>query len=175
MAMKTGWWRGLLVLSLLTACAPAKGARNWESIPPVQTGEGRSFDVRLEPLKRDKRFFVSFRLDVRNTGNTELAIDWNKTRYLHNGKPNGVFVFRGIDPATIKKVIPLDTIAPGTTFSREIFPANLVAFTPMREEVLNNKGEGLFPGPLPGGGNGIRLVVKQNGTDMVQHLTVEIR
>jgi len=173
--MKRGWWRGLLVLTLMTACAPTKGARDWASIPPVQTEETRSFDVRFEPLKKDKRFFVSFRLDVKNKSDRSLAIDWNKTRYLHNGRPNGVFVFRGIDPGSIKKVIPPDTIAPKTTFSREVFPAHLVAFTPMREEVLNKKGEGLFPGPLPAGENGISLVVGQDGKEMVQELSVEIR
>jgi hypothetical protein len=173
--MKTGWWRGLLVLAMLTACAQAKGARDWTSTPPVQTGGNRFFDVRFEPLKMDKRFFASFRLDVRNTGDRELTIDWNKTRYLHNGRPNGVFVFQGIDPATIKHAIPPDTIAPGTTFSREIFPANLVAFTPMREEVLNKKGKGLFAGPLPEGKNAIRLVVGQNGKEFVQELGVEIK
>jgi len=173
--MGTGWWRGLLVLTLLTACAPAKGARDWVSIPPVQSEENRSLDVRFEPLKNDKRFFVSFRLDIRNKTDRELTIDWNKTRYLHNGKPSGVFVFRGIDPASIKKVIPPDTIAPKATFSREIFPAHLVAFTPMREEVLDKKGEGLFPGPIPAGENGIRLVVKENGKETVRNLTVEIQ
>jgi len=173
--MKTGWWRGLLVLTMLTACAPAKGARDWASIPPVRTEETRSFDVRFEPLKKDKRFFVSFRLNIRNKTDRDLTIDWNKTRYLHNGRPNGVFVFRGIDPASIKNAIPSETIAPKTTFSREIFPAHLVAFTPMREEVLNKKGEGLFPGPLPAGENGISLVVQQDGKEMVQELSVEIR
>jgi hypothetical protein len=173
--MKTGWWRGLLLLTMLTACAPAEVARDWASIPPVQTGENRSFDVRFEPLKKHKRFFVAFRLDVRNKTDRDLTIDWNKTNYLHNGRANGVFVFQGIDPATIKHAIPPDTIAPGTTFSREIFPAHLVAFTPMREEVLDKKGKGLFPGPLPAAENGIRLVVRQDGEEMVQKLTVEIR
>jgi hypothetical protein len=172
--MKSSWWIFFLLLAL-TACAQTKTARDWASTPPVQTGENRYFDVRFEPLKKDKRFFVSFRLDVRNTGDRELTIDWNKTRYLHNGRPNGVFVFQGIDPATTKMAIPSDTIAPGTTFSREIFPAHLVAFTPMREEVLDKKGEGLFPGPLPAGENAIRLVVGQNGKEIVLELSVEIK
>lgn len=173
--MKTGWWRGLLLLTLLTACAPAKGARDWVSIPPVQTGENRSFDVRFEPLKKDKRFFVSFRLDVRNKTDRDLVIDWNKTCYFHNGRVDGVFVFQGIDPATIKNAIPPDTIAPKTTFSREVFPAHLVAFAPMREEILDAKGKGLFPGPLPAGENGIHLVVREGGEEMVQRLTVVIK
>jgi hypothetical protein len=173
--MKTRWWSYFLLLILLTACAPEKGVRDWTSIPSVQAGQNRFFDVRFEPLKRDKRFFVLFRLDVTNKTDQELIIDWNKTRYFYNGQENGPFVFKGIDPATIQNAIPPDTIAPGGTFSREIFPANLVAFAPMREEVLDKKGKGLFPGPIPAGENGIRLVVGQNGKEIVQKLTVEIR
>lgn len=173
--MKTGWWSVLLLVIVLTACAPERGARNWTSIPSVQAVENRLFDVRFEPLKRDKRFFVSFRLDIRNKSERALTIDWNKTRYVHDGRANGVFVFRGIDPSTIKNAIPPDTIRPGETFSKEIFPVNLVAFAPMREEVLDKKGKGLFPGPVPAGENGIRLVVVHNGEEIVQNLTVEIR
>ena len=173
--MKTRWWSVFLLLLLLTACAPERAARNSTSIPSVQSGENRFFDVRFEPLKQGKRFFVLFRLDVTNKTDQELTIDWNKTRYLYNGRENGPFVFRGIDPATIKTAIPPDTIAPGGTFSKEIFPANLVAFAPMREEVLDKKGKGLFPGPIPTGQNSIRLVVGLNGKEIVQKLTVEIR
>ncbi|MBW1782570.1 MAG: hypothetical protein JRL30_17730 [Deltaproteobacteria bacterium] len=173
MKIRFGWV--VILLMVLTACAPAKRSKSWTSIPPVQTKETRFFDVRFEPLKKDKRFFVVFRLDVRNKTSRELTIDWNKTRYLHNGRPYGVFAFPGIDPATIKKAIPPDTIAPGDTFSKEVFPVNLVAFTPMRDEVLDKKGKGLFPGPIPAGQSGIHLVVGQGGKDIVQKLTVEIQ
>lgn len=174
--MKAGWWTVLAGLTLVIACAQPKGAREWTSIPPVQTSENLAFDVRFEPLKKDKPFFVAFRLDMTNKSEGNLTIDWNRTRYLHNGRPDGAFGFHGIDPASLKDAtIPPDTIAPGTTFSREVFPANLVAFAPMREEVLNNKGRGLFPGPLPAGENGIRLVVQKDGKEMVQEVVVEIR
>jgi len=173
--MKTGCWSVLLLFIMLTACAPERGARNWTSIPSVRAGENRVFDARLEPLKQDKQFFVSFRLDIMNKTGRTLTIDWNKTRYVHNGRAGGPFVFKGIDPKTIRNAIPPDTIGPGETFSREIFPAGLVAFTPMREEVLDRKGRGLFPGPLPAGRNGIHLVVVYNGEEIVQKLTVEIQ
>lgn len=173
--MKTTLWSVLFLLMVLTACAPAKSTKSWTSIPPVQKGENRYFDARFEPLKKGKRFFVSFRLDVGNKTDRELTIDWNKTRYLHNGRSYGVFVFKGIDPATIKNAIPPDTIAPGETFSKEIFPVNLVAFTPMRDEVLDKKGRGIYPGPIPAGESGIHLVVGQSGKEIVQKLTIEIK
>jgi len=174
--MKTIWRGILLLLALVTACAPAKAGKEWTSVPPVQTEENPAFSVQFEPIKKDKRFFVAFRLEVTNKTEGDLRIDWNETRYLHYNRSNGVFVFRGIDPATLKEgSIPPDTIPPGATFSREIFPANRVAFAPMREEVLNQQGRGLFPGPLPSGENGIRLVLRQDGKVAVQQVTVEIR
>ena len=165
----------LFLLVLLIGCAPAKKVKSWTSIPPVQKGENRYVNAWLEPQKRDKKFFVSFRLSIKNKTDKELKIDWNKTRYLHKGKPYGVFAFKGIDPATIKdQSIPSDSIAPGDTFSKEIFPANLIAFTPMREEVLDKKGKGLYPGPIPAGKNGIYLVVWQGGEEVHTELTVNI-
>jgi len=173
--MRPRWRWGLVFLTVMAACAPDRGPRDWTSIPRVQTEENGLFDVRLEPLKKDKRFFVSFRLKIANKTQRDLAIDWNKTRYIHNGQPKGVFAFPGIDPASIKKAIPPDTVAPGSVFSREIFPAHWVAFAPMREEVLNKEGKGLFPGPLPEGQNGIRLVIRQGAKETVRDVTVEIQ
>jgi hypothetical protein len=173
--MKNYGWCGLLLMVIVAAaCASITGGHDWQSRPTVQTEKGPLVDVRLEPLKNGKRFFVAFRLDITNHSAHQVSIDWNKTRYLHNGRTNGAFVFRGIDPAAIKAAIPPDTIAPGATFSREIFPAHLVAFTPMREEVLDAKGQGLFPGPLPAGENGIRLIITKNGEETVQDLAVDI-
>jgi hypothetical protein len=173
--MKMRIWSVLLLLVLLTACAPAKRTGNWISIPPLQKGENKSFAVKLEPLKKDKRFFVAFHLSVRNKTGRALTIDWNKTLYIHNGSPYGVFAFKGIDPATIKGSIPPDVIAPGKIFSKEIFPVDLVAFAPMREEVLDKKGRGLFPGPIPAGESGIHLVIHQDGQEIIQKITLDIK
>ena len=59
-------------------------------------------------------------------------------------------VFPGIDPATIKKSIPPDTIPAGGAFSKEVLPLKLVAFAPMREEILDGEGRGLYPGAASG-------------------------
>jgi len=174
--MRKQWRYIWVVLMVLTACAPTKPrSKDWTSIPPVQMAKNRYYDARIEPVKRDKRFFVAFRLDVVNKTDGKLTIDWNRTRYLHKGKPYGAFAFRGINPEDIRKNIPPETIARGETFSREIFPVNLVAFAPMREEVLDQKGKGLFPGPIPGGQNGIRLVIRPGREEIIETLTVEIR
>jgi len=173
--MKIKIWSIVFLLILLTACAPTKKIKNWISSPSVQKGGNESFGVRFEPLKGDKKFFVSFRLSVMNKTNKSLKIDWNKTRYIYKGQPYGGFVFYGIDPATIKDSIPPDFIEPGKLFSKEIFPTNLVAFTPIREVVLDKKGQGIYPGPIPAGESGISLVILQGEQEIVEKIVLNIR
>ena len=141
--MKIKIWSILLILVLSTACASTKQIENWISSPTIQKGENKYFGARFEPLKGDKKFFVSFRLSVINRMDKNLKIDWNKTRYLYKGRPYGGFVFYGINPADVKKSIPPDIITRGESFSKEIFPTNLVAFTPIREDVIRTKGKGI--------------------------------
>ncbi len=173
--MKIKICKVLVLLIVLTACAPTKKIKNWVSSPSVQKGGNKSFEARFEPLKGDKKFFVSFRLSVMNKTDKNLNIDWNKTRFIYKGRPYGGFVFYGINPADIKNSIPPDLIAPGQLFSKEIFPANLVAFTPIREEVLNKKGRGIYPGPIPAGENGISLVILQGEQEIVDKIVLKIR
>ena len=173
--MKIKIWSVLFLLILLTACAPTKKIKDWISSPSVQKGGNKSFGARFEPLKGDKKFFVSFRLSVMNKTDKSLKIDWNKTRYIHKGQPYGGFVFYGIDPATIKDSIPPDFIEPGKLFSKEIFPTNLVAFTPIREVVLDKEGKGIYPGPIPAGENGISLVILQGEQKIVEKIVLNIR
>jgi len=173
--MKIKIWSVFFLLIILTACSPTKKIKDWVSSPSVQKGGNQSFEARFEPLKGDKKFFVSFRLSVRNKTDKSLEIDWNKTRYIYKGQPYGGFVFYGIDPATIKDSIPPDLIAPGELFSKEIFPTNLVAFTPIREQVLDKKGKGIYPGPVPAGENGISLVILQGEQEIGEKIVLNIR
>ena len=122
----------VFVLLFLVACIPSK---TWISNPATQQVRNFDFSAQLTPLKREKEHFVSFRLSINNKTGQSLKIDWNKTRYLCNGKSYGPVVFPGIDPATIKKSIPPDIIPAGGSFDKEVFPLKLVAFAPMREEV----------------------------------------
>jgi len=162
---------GVLLLLFLAACVPAK---TWISSPSTQLMQNSDFSARLTPLKRDKGHFVSFRLFIDNKTSHSLKIDWDQTRYLVNGKSYGKVVFPGIDPASIKKSIPPDTIPAHGTFDREVFPLKLVAFAPMREEILDKEGRGLYPGPLPEGKNSIDLAIYKGDRLMRQRITVDI-
>jgi len=162
----------VLLLFFLAACAPAK--KTWISSPSTQQVQNTDFSAQLTPLKRDKEHFVSFRLFIDNKTDQKLKIDWNQTRYLINGKAFGPFVFPDIDPATIKTSIPPATIPASGTFSKEVFPLKLVAFAPMRQEILDGEGRGLYPGPLPKGKNTMDLVVYKGDRQLRQRITVDI-
>ena len=126
---------GVLIFTALLihqGCAPAK--KVWVSNPMVQSTQNPYYNARIEPLTRDHDFFVSFRLTVRNKADKNLVIDWNKTRYIHNGRTRGGFVFKGIKPEDVKNsTIPPDTILAGGFFSKEIMPYKLLARAPIRD------------------------------------------
>ena len=162
----------VLLLLFLAACVPAK---TWISSPSTQQVKNADFSARLTPLKRDKEHFVSFRLFIDNKTGQNLKIDWNQTRYLCNGKSYGKMVFPDIDPATIKTSIPPTIIPANGTFSKEVFPLKLVAFAPMREEILDKEGRGLYPGPLLEGKNSIDLAIYKGDRLIRQRITVDIK
>jgi len=159
------------MLLFLATCVPAK---TWISKPSTQQIQNADFSAQLTPHKRDKEHFVSFRLFIDNKTDRKLKIDWNQTRYLVNGKAYGPFVFPGIDPATIKKSIPPATIPANGTFSKEVFPLKLVAFAPMRQEILDGRSRGLYPGPLPAGKNSMDLIIYKGDRQLRHRITVDI-
>lgn len=165
---------GLRIILLLLVVGGCATTKTWTSSPTIQTSTNPYYDAQIEPLTRDHNFFVSFRLVVTNKTDEDLEIDWNKTRYSHNDRISGVFAFKGIAPKTVKEMtIPPDVINAGKTFSKEIMPVKLIAWSPIRERTP--KGErGFSPGMLPAGENGMMLVVMKDGKPIVEKITVDI-
>jgi hypothetical protein len=165
----------LLVVSvgLLGGCASAP-VQKWRSEPARQTIAGPGLQATLEPLKEEADYFVGFRFSLRNDGSAPLTLDWNQTRYLHNGRDEGVFIFIGIDPATIQGRIPSEVVPPGATFTKEIFPLRTIAFLP-GSQIPQQGRRGFIPGILPAGENGILLVLNRDGQDTRQKLSLRLR
>ncbi len=158
--------------ALVTAsgCAAPK---TWVSSPEIETVSNPSYQAEFEPLKRDYEFFVSFLLSVTNKTDENLEIDWNKTRYIHKGLNYGGFVFGGIDPADVRNsTIPPDIIPARGKFSKVISPYRLLARAPLREQSMSEST--ISAGILPDGENGIVLVVRQNGKEIVEKVMVTI-
>ena len=154
-------------------CAPAK--KVWLSKPMFQSAHNAYYNARIEPLTRDHDFFVTFRLTVSNTTDKNIEIDWNKTRYIHDDRNLGGFVFKYIKPEDVKNsTIPSDTILAGGFFSREIMPYKLLGRAPIRDRSNGVYESGIQPGILPNGENGILLVVRQDGKEIVEKITLNI-
>jgi len=157
---------------MLTGCAQTK---IWTSKPGIQTSDSQHYRIQLEPIKDINNFFVWFRLSVINKTDKNLEIDWNQTRYLYNGRTVGVFVFEGINPEDVKnRTIPPEAVPGKTTFSKQIAPFKLVAWTPLRDQSVAIGKSRINPGLIPAGKNGIYLVVRQNGETLHETITVVI-
>ena len=160
---------GLAVI-LGTGCAPTLVSI---STPEIQTIENSHYTAQLEPLAEGKNYFDGFRLKVMNKTLKDLEIDWNKTRYLYDGRDIGIFVFKGIKPENIKNsTIPTDTIPAGQSFTKDISPLKLVAREPLTGK--GAKAGKITSGPIPTGESGIFLFIKQNGNTIKEKITVKI-
>jgi len=169
--------KGLSIFFLLfcfLGCTPMP-AKNWTSCPVVQSAVNKYFEAQLEPLKKDDNFFVLLRLAVKNKTDKDLEIDWNKTRYVHNGKPRGGFVFQGANPEDIKnQTIPPDIVPAWQTLSKEIAPFKLIAGAPFKYRSVGVNESGFSPGVIPEGENGIFLIVRSNGQEVREKITLII-
>jgi hypothetical protein len=162
----------LFATLMLPACTKN---RIWQSVPAQQTINSKSYAIDFEPLKKDTDFFNWFRLTVRNKTGRDMEIDWNRTRYIHNGKESGPFVFAGIVPESVKTAtIPGALIPAGGTFTRDIVPFKLIAFIPLREQNIDTENNNIVAGLIPEGENGIFLVIRQNGKSARARVTVSI-
>lgn len=162
----------VILLIMFSGCTKI---RMWTSSPQVSVFGNSYYKAQLEALRKSHNFYVSFQLDVTNKTEQDLRIDWNKTRYILNGRSNGGFVFKGMDPQNIsKQTIPDDIVPAGKTFSKEVSPYRMLARTPLRHKE-RSEGEDVFkPGPLPAGENGILLVIYQDIMEIAEKVTIRI-
>jgi hypothetical protein len=165
-----------VVLSfLVSACATTPVPVGERANPAVQTLENASYRIAFEPKKMDGNFFRIFLLTVQNKGAGDIEIDWNRTRYLYEGKEAAGFVFQGITPADVSAgAIPSDVVPAGGTFFREIAPHRLIAFAPIRDKSVVPGESGISAGPLPGGKNGISLTLRKDGKEIRERLEISI-
>jgi hypothetical protein len=158
------------VLIMTTRCAPTLVSI---STPNIQTADNSYYSAQFEPISEGKNFFEGFRLSITNKTSKDLQIDWNKTRYLYNGRDLDIFVFKGIQPNDIKNLtLPPDIIPAERTFSKEITPLKLLAREPLTgSSKLAGK---ITSGPIPSGKSGILLFIRQNSNQIKENLTVNI-
>ena len=159
----------ILTLIYLSGCAPT---RIWTSTPPLTTVENQIFRAEVLPLNDNQNFMSQFRLTLWNRSENDLEVDWASTRYIHNGRNHGRFIFEGLDENTVNNP-PADIVAPGDRFMKIIAPVRLLAVKPLKSDVRQTTN--FSAGPLPEGESGIALVIRQNEQVMRETLTVKIK
>jgi hypothetical protein len=160
-----GWMLGILFFIVGCKSGPAPSQTNWVAQPTKAEKETPFFKIAIEPQKGNNPYFSSFLLTVENKTDADLSIDWNRCRYLFNGKPKGLFVFEGIDPASIQTAtVPSEVIPPDVVYTKEIMPHRLIAWSPIKEKTQEDRS--ILPGMFPEGENGAQLVI-QNGEKLV--------
>lgn len=163
----------VLIVLLLASCsvAPTPFKGTWVTRPHYHEVDNSLCKARITPQKGNNAYYAFFMLTVVNKSDAVLTIDWNTSRYLHNGTPQGVLVFEGIDPEAVKNsAVPLEPIAPGGQLERNLMPMRLIAWTPIKERKANARG--ISPGMLPAGKNGILLSLRQAENRMTIPLSV---
>jgi len=153
----------IVMVVLVIGCAHSTPV-TYFSKPEVRKITHDLFDAQIEILKLDNPFYVAFQLTIANKSNAPLEIDWNKTRYLIGTQDNGVFVFEGIDPESLKTGIPKELLAPGQTLTKQIMPRKTLAFTGRKEAQKPGKSN-FYPGILPNGRNTVALVLAQGSRE----------
>ena len=145
----------------------------YSSKPEIQRVSNDYFTAELEPqLKEGQGFFSTFLFVLNNKTDQELSLDWENSYYLFNGRRNGLFLWEGVTWDSLKEIRsqPLVLVAPGSTFTKVIFPAALVG----RASIMIKGGVQYTQGALPGGENGIALVVRQDGKVISEKMVVTI-
>jgi len=166
--------RALALAGALAGLGGCQPALMPVSRPASAVEETASYSVRVRPLEGSTGRFTAFSLEVTNKGETPLLIDWNRTRYLHQGAEEGGFVFVGIRSEDIRRgTIPLEAVGPHETLVKEIAPQRALAWRPVRDSTGSEETlRGIGAGPLPEGENGIRLVMLRGGKEIRTTLTL---
>jgi phospholipid-binding lipoprotein MlaA len=148
-------------------------AEVYSSQPEIQKASNDSFTAEFQPrLKEGQGFFSTFRFVFTNKTDQELSLDWENSYYLLNGRRNGLFLWEGVTWDSLKEIRsqPLVLVAPGSTFTKVIFPAALVG----RASPTTPGGVQYIQGALPEGENGIELVVREDGKVISEKMVVII-
>ncbi len=168
----TQWIMVILMLACF-GCTPV--VYEYASSPASKTLETRIFRVSFTPKKEGISYFSSFMLEIENKSDAPIEIDWNKTRYLHDEKNRGGFVFEGIQPIQVKeKSIPNGVILPNARFSKQIFPQAKIAMSERKDYSAGKDKPGLYGGKLPPGENSILLAILSHGELIGKKISVVI-
>jgi hypothetical protein len=151
----------VMLCATLMGCA--QSTKTWVSDPQKRMLERPAFTIEVMPKIHNQAGYNVFFLTLENQGTQPIAIDWNRSLYLFNGKRAGRFVFAGIEPTAVKTAsFPLEVIQPGERLEKRFGPFKTIAYAPIRER-KQASDPGLFFGLLPEGENTVSLALLAGG------------
>jgi hypothetical protein len=169
---ETGHTFWIVLLLIFVGCAH-KAPVVYVSQPEISKESNEAFDVQIETLKLENPFYVAFQMTLTNKSEKPLEIDWERTRYIHEGKSYGRIIFPGVSPESVKSGIPREIIPAGQTLSKRLMPIKTLAFRGRSEKIREGQSN-FYPGILPNGRNTVGLVVTQAKREWKVPLTVRI-
>lgn len=176
----------IICVGFVMAFAGCAGVQVYSSDPAIQKVGNDYFEIEFEPeLAAGYNFFNGFRFVVTNKTDKDLKIAWEETYYLLNGRRYGRFVGdriltkEGLDFEKYQELTQgLVVIIPaGQTKSHLLYPVKLIARQPMVDPYgrqAASRGGAYSPGPIPPGKSGIEFVVRQNGAEKREKLSVTV-
>lgn len=133
--------------------------------PTMQISTNDFFVAKISPLCPNG--CKAFSLTIENKTDKDMELDWNKTLYISNGKTSGGFMFEGVVYKDRNNPKPPDIIFAKSTFSKTIWPNNLVYFSSGKYGKWRNED-------MPTGENGVYLTVKVGSQEIKEKITINL-
>lgn len=166
----------ILVLAMCVCLGCVTAQTTAVSIPQFQMAEAEGCQITMTPIKGEYPFFTAFSLEFKNGSQSELSIDWNRSRYFKDGRNMGKLVYRGMDPKEVAAgTVPRDRVPAGGTLTRLVAPQQLIAWEPGRDRKEPVPESALSAGMLPWGVNRVVLVMEKDGREISADLAVDLQ
>lgn len=156
----------LAVLALSVSCAHRP---SMDSYPRSQYKRNLSFSAQITPISRvNPHTFKGFFLVVKNVQSNPVHILWDRTFYVHKGRPQQGFYIDDLELQNHRRTTDVTTIAPGEVFQTNIWPEYLDHYEDFIMETWEQK-------PMPPGEHGIYLSVRVDEKEIIKEwLTMSI-
>lgn len=151
----------------LAGCAHVQFATE----PRVLILERDAYKVQVRPAGRYALgSYEGFELSVSNKTDSDIEIVWNKTLFIKDGVTNGGFMFTGVVYEDRNDPKPSDVVFAHDTFSKCIWPCNLVMFTGTSAPLLPQNT--WWHRTILAGEHGVYLTLKVADHEVHEKLTI---
>jgi hypothetical protein len=155
----------LLIGALVSGCssAPTKPKN-----PPSANIAGKFVTGHLIAVCDVPDACKTFEVTLNNTTEETIEIDWNRSYYINNGKPDGGLYFDGVVIAQRNNPRSPDIILPKATFQRALAPNNSfeLSMFPLAHWVVKT---------FKGDSHGIYLTIRAGGKEEAINVSVNLK